>query len=343
MKALNLYAVGDLRYDDLPMPEIKDDEVLLNIKAVGICGSDIPRVFQKGTYHFPTIIGHEFSGEVVKAQNKDLIGKRAAVFPLIPCGKCTACKMEKYAQCSNYDYYGSRRDGGMSEYLAVKKQNIIFIPDNISYEMAAMCEPASVALHAFRKVKNKLEDTLLIWGVGPIALIIAQWARSSGIKNIILAARSDEKVKFAKRMGFSFAINTRKENLVDFVMDLTQNKGVDACIEGTGMSASLEECLSCIKNFGIVVALGNPIGSINLSQQAYWKILRKELSLVGTWNSSFNDMENDWLDTLQAMKNHTIEIEPLITHRFNLQEYKKAFSIMNEKKELYCKIMFINN
>ena len=98
MKALNLYGVNDLRYDDVPMPRPVTGEVLLQVRACGICGSDIPRVFDKGTYHFPTIIGHEFAGKIVKAENKELLGRKAAVFPLLPCGKCPACEEGHYAK-----------------------------------------------------------------------------------------------------------------------------------------------------------------------------------------------------------------------------------------------------
>src|SRR5574344_2962278 len=100
MKALNLYGVGDLRYDEVARPVPAADEVLLRVKAVGICGSDLPRVFEKGTYHFPTIIGHEFAGEVAAAEDTVLVGGRAAVFPLVPCGGCSACQPGQYAQCS---------------------------------------------------------------------------------------------------------------------------------------------------------------------------------------------------------------------------------------------------
>lgn len=101
MKALNLHGVGDLRYEEVTTPKPGAGEVLLKIKAVGICGSDIPRVFTKGTYHFPTIIGHEFAGEIVEAEDSSLIGRWASVFPLIPCGKCVACQEEQYARCSS--------------------------------------------------------------------------------------------------------------------------------------------------------------------------------------------------------------------------------------------------
>ena len=110
MMALNLHGVRDLRYEKVPCPERKPGEVLLKIKAVGICGSDIPRVFTKGTYHFPTIIGHEFAGEIVEAEDTELVGRGASVFPLLPCGKCPACREEQYARCSDYEDYGSRRE-----------------------------------------------------------------------------------------------------------------------------------------------------------------------------------------------------------------------------------------
>ena len=138
MKACVLHAVGDFRYEDVPMPKRGEGEVLLKIRAAGVCGSDIPRVFEKGTYHFPTIPGHEFAGEIVEADDESLIGRRAAVFPLLPCRKCTPCELGEFANCENYDYYGSRRDGGMSEYLPVKRWNLLPLPDGRKYLSAAL-------------------------------------------------------------------------------------------------------------------------------------------------------------------------------------------------------------
>ena len=341
MKALNLYGVGDLRYEDAPMPKRKNGEVLLKIRAVGICGSDIPRVFEKGTYHFPTIIGHEFAGEIVEAEDNALIGRGAAVFPLLPCGKCEECRTEQYAQCADYDYYGSRRDGAMAEYLAVKRENLCLMPEGVSYEEAAMCEPTAVALHAFQKCGVGIGDTLLIYGIGAIGLILAQWARAAGVKKIILAARTDDKVKFAKNLGFPLAVNTQKDSIEKFVADLTKGQGADACIEGTGKSEPLETCIRCAKNCETVVCMGNPVGEMSLSRDSYWKILRKELHIIGTWNSSFTKRENDWSEAVQAMQDNRLDLKSLITHRFSLTEYKEAFSLMHERREMYCKVMFV--
>ena len=340
MKALNLHGIGDLRYDDVPLPKCERDEVLLKIRAVGICGSDIPRVFTKGTYHFPTIIGHEFAGEIVEAADNTLIGKGAAVFPLLPCGKCEACHEERYAQCSDYDYYGSRRDGAMAEYLAVKHSNLCIMPEGVSYEEAAMSEPAAVALHAIRKSGLAPGDTVLIYGIGTIGLILAQWARIAGARNIILVARTDDKVNFARKLGFPYAINAMKTDVERYVKDLCDGKGADICIEGTGQSETWEKCLRCANNYGTVVSMGNPAGSMTLSQDGYWKILRKELRLIGTWNSSFGQVENDWKVVLDAIQAKKLNLKPLITHGFSLAEYEKALKLMRDRSEMYCKVMF---
>ena len=123
MKAYVLHEVNELRYEDVPMPECPKGWVIVQVKAAGICSSDIARVFTKGTYHFPTIPGHEFSGvvySVVDEELKSWVGKRVGVFPLIPCRECPQCKQKQYEMCANYDYVGSRRDGAFAEYVADK-------------------------------------------------------------------------------------------------------------------------------------------------------------------------------------------------------------------------------
>ena len=131
MKALRLHGINDLRVEDIPAPKPAADEVLLKVLAAGICGSDLPRVFSKGAYHYPIILGHEFAGEITEAGegvDPSLVGKMAAVFPLLPCFTCKACKEGHYASCANYDYYGSRRDGAFAEYIAVKVWNLVLVP-----------------------------------------------------------------------------------------------------------------------------------------------------------------------------------------------------------------------
>ncbi|HOT50780.1 MAG TPA: alcohol dehydrogenase catalytic domain-containing protein, partial [Candidatus Hydrogenedentes bacterium] len=203
MKACVLRAVGDLRCEDAPDPKPGPGEALIAIKACGVCGSDIPRVFEKGTYRFPTIPGHEMAGEVVSVGagcDSVLLGKTVAVFPLIPCRRCEACEIGAYAQCADYNYLGSRCDGGFAEYVVAPAWNLQVVPDGVSYEAAAMCEPAAVAAHALRRADLGLGDSVAIFGAGPIGIMLAQWARRGGASRVLLADIDDAKIEFARRL-----------------------------------------------------------------------------------------------------------------------------------------------
>jgi len=344
MKACNLHAVGDLRYEDVPDPVIKSDEVLLKIKAAGICGSDIQRVFEKGTYHFPTIPGHEFAGVIsgVNPGDETLLGKTAAVFPLIPCGKCSACHIGEYAQCADYDYYGSRRDGAFAEFIAVKKWNLVMVPDGIPVEYAAMAEPCSVAIHALSQAGVNLGDTVIIFGAGTIGLLLAQAARGWGAGNVVLSDPDTTKLDFAKSLGFEHSIDPKSTDTAEYVRSINEGKGADVAIDAAGVAAAVEGCLYATGNFGRVVLMGNPAGNMNISQKAYWEILRKQLTLKGTWNSSYNGVHNDWKLAIQCMEKKIFDLKKFITHEFPLSECGAAFDLARKRTEFWVKIMFIN-
>ncbi|AEF80946.1 galactitol-1-phosphate 5-dehydrogenase [Leadbettera azotonutricia] len=344
MMACNLHGIGDLRYEEVPMPKLEKDEVLLEIKAAGICGSDIPRVFEKGTYHFPTIPGHEFAGTIVQVNPGDesLIGKAAAVFPLIPCGKCEACQIGEYAQCHDYDYYGSRRDGAFAEYIAVKKWNLVFVPESVSLEHAAMCEPCAVAIHALSQVGIGLGDTVAIFGAGTIGLLAAQIAKGWGASQVVLADVDKAKLDFARELGFTHIIDSKTVDPAEYIKSITANRGADAALEAAGVSATVEACLKSVKTFGKVALMGNPAKNMDISQKAYWEILRKQLTLKGTWNSGYNDAHNDWRLAIKCMENGVFDLSKLITHRFSLAECGKAFDLARKREEFWVKIMFVN-
>ena len=180
MKAWVLHDIGDLRFDTVKEPVIQKREVLVRVRAVGICGSDIPRIYQNGAYSHPLILGHEFSGEVVETgvlADPVWKGQRVGVFPLIPCRECAPCRQKQFEMCRNYGYLGSRRDGGFTEYVAVPEENLIPLPENVTFEAAAMLEPMAVAVHAMRRIKAKPSDRIAICGVGTIVLLLYQLLR----------------------------------------------------------------------------------------------------------------------------------------------------------------------
>ena len=324
MKACVLHAIGDLRYEDVASPIRKTGEVLIKIMASGICGSDIQRVFDKGTYHFPTIPGHEFGGLIAEADDASNIGKKCAVFPLIPCRKCVSCETGGYAQCENYNYFGSRCDGGFAEYISVPEWNVVYAPDNLSYEEIAMAEPCAVALHSLEQACFKMGDSVCVFGAGPIGVMIGKWARLKGAGNIALIDIDPKKLEYAISQGFETSINGK----------------YDIVIEGAGASASLEAAMGAAKTFSTVVLMGNPAGEMKLTQKAYWEILRKELTLKGTWNSTYTKIANNWETALAYMKQ--LDISSLVSHRYNLSECNKAFNMMKDRKEFFNKVMFVN-
>lgn len=328
MMAANLHAVGDLRYEAVPMAKREKGEVLLKVMAAGVCGSDLPRVFEKGTYHFPTIPGHEFAGKIVEADDPALVGRKAAVFPLLQCGKCEFCQVGEYVKCVDYDYYGSRRDGAFAEYLAVKEENLVLLDDSLSYEVAAMCEPAAVARAAIRRLEVQLGDLCVVYGAGPIGLIAAQWARLAGAGCVRVVDISEEKLAFARKFGFE-------------AYDPATDGPADCALEGTGASAALNNALKALKANGRLVLMGNPMRNMEIEQSVYSQLLRKEIVLRGTWNSSYNDRVNDWKATADAMTKGQIEVAPLITHRYALSECNEAFGMMYGRKTFYTKVMFV--
>lgn len=346
MKANVLFGVNDLKYTDVALPVLKTGEVLVKVKAAGICGSDVARVFKTGTYHFPTIIGHEFSGivyDVKDSADAHWIGKHVSVFPLKPCFKCESCKNQKYELCSNYDYLGSRCDGGFAEYVAVPIWNLLEMPETISFEAAAMMEPASVALHALKQSNFTKGDTVAIIGPGTIGMILSKLALLLGAKKVFLIGRTPEKLKFANSIGIIDTCNSTQEDVENWIKEKTNNLGVDISFEGTGVSASLNTCLNITKKSGKVVTLGNPQGDVTLNKTAYWKILRNQLTLIGTWNSEFNTEHSDWEQIKEYIIQGKLDLASLITHRLNFEQLLEGLNIMKNNNIYSNKIMLLNN
>ncbi|WP_188993065.1 galactitol-1-phosphate 5-dehydrogenase [Paenibacillus nasutitermitis] len=346
MKVWPLHAIGDIRLETREMPVAAPGEVLLKVRACGICGSDIPRVFTKGTYSFPTVPGHEFSGEIVgvaEGGDKSLIGRGAAVFPLMPCRSCSACEIGEFALCENYNYMGSRCDGAFVEYIAVPLWNLLLIPEGVSYEEAAMVEPAAVALHSLRQASVGIGDHVLIYGAGPIGIMIAMWADIWGAGSILLVDVDEDRLSFARGLGIMNTCNSAKTDIVAWVSEQTNGRGADVTIEGAGSSISFENAMHTTRRFGKIVLLGNPAGDMVLTQKGYWEILRKNLTLIGSWNSYYATLPvNEWQLVLNFIASGKLRLDPLITHRVKIEELGDALKMMRDRSEFTVKVMYVN-
>ena len=330
MKAYVLHGIGDLRYEDCPLPEIRPSWALVKVLAAGICSSDIPRIFEKGTYHFPTVPGHEFSGRVEKVADESdtqWVGKRVGVFPLIPCKKCASCEKGQYETCSNYDYIGSRRDGGFAEYVAVPVWTLIELPETVSDIQGALLEPAAVALHAVKRAEIFPGASVCVVGTGAIGLLAGQWAKILGAGRAVIKGRSESKKQIVQQCGLEYTSLFRP------------GEEFDCVIEAVGSVMALEESLLLTAPGGKLVLMGNPDGPRTLSQDLYWRILRKQLTLIGTWNSSYGSSDSDWTGTIQAMADGNLQTDATVTHLLSKKELSKGLEIMRGKLEPFCKVM----
>ena len=329
MKAYVLHGIGDLRCEDVPLPELPSGWALVRVLAAGICSSDIPRIFEKGTYHFPTIPGHEFSGLVEKVADESdsrWIGKRVGVFPLIPCKKCPSCEKGQYETCSNYDYIGSRRDGGFAEYAAVPVWNLVELPEAVSDVQGALLEPAAVALHAVKRAEIFPGASVCVVGTGAIGLLAGQWAKLLGAGRVVIKGRSESKRQIVQRCG------------LEYLQDARPGEEFDCVIEAVGSARALEESLLLTAPGGRLLLMGNPDGPRALSQDLYWRILRKQLTLIGTWNSSYGGADSDWTEAVRAMAEGRLRTGAAVTHLLEKDKLPQGLEIMRGRREPYCKI-----
>lgn len=338
MQAAVLEGLGNWNYKEFPMPQCGDNDVIVQTKRSGVCSTDVVRSMKTGFYHYPIIPGHEFCGVVVeKGKNVDNVDvdEHVAVYPLIPCKKCRMCLQGRFNLCDKYDFLGSRTHGGHAEYVKCPAETLVKIPNGVSFEEAFMTEPAAVTLHA-----NRLSgptETAVIMGLGPIGLMAAQWAKLSGAK-VIGVDRNDHRFRIGKQVGIDEFVDTRHGEVYKAVEELTNGIGADVIYECSGSDELQAQSILSAAKGGKVILLGNPIKNLMLDPNAYSRILRRELAVIGSWSSLTSTKE--WEESLQAMKEKKIDPLPLITHGFHLSEAKHVMEDMHHKRFEFSKVNF---
>lgn len=343
MKAAVLHGIDDLRYEDVDIPQLGANDVLVKVTACGVCGSDIPRILSQGTYHFPTIPGHEFGGVVVEL-GKDvdaiLLNKRVAVIPLIPCRSCKSCEVGDFAQCESYDFLGSRSDGGFAEYVKVPKENLVIVPESVDPESVAFLEPISVALHVIQNNVVNFGDDVAVYGLGAIGIFVAQWAKAFGASHVFAIDLDPKKVALAKELGLVDAICGSEENAEEIIREKTNGNMCDVVFEASGAAVVFNQAIANLKQNGRFGLVGRPVGSLEIQNKTYETILRKQVTIKGTWSFEFKNFpHNAWDVALDALKQKKILTAPIISHRLPLSKTYEATRIMADKKEFFHKIL----
>jgi len=347
MKAILMRAPKDLKFEEVPDVRPADDEVLIRVMAVGVCGSDIPRMLQYGAHVSPIIPGHEFAGKIIEVGKNVTgweVGDKASAAPLIPCNKCQWCQKGIYSLCEDYKYYGSRNDGAYAQLLAVKAENLLRLDKDTPYAWGATIDPAANAVHAFLRGEGTGNDTIMVYGLGAIGLFAVQYAKYLGCKTIIVSDINDDKLAVAKQCGATHVINSRNEDPVQKARAYTGGQGADLVLEMSGVPSAQHQAILSAGKMGRVVFLGISHKGLELSEEAVDKIERYQLTIRGSWNSFSDPFPGfEWTESAKLMNEKGFDPDLVISHRLDLSELPEIFRQIDARTLAYNKIMFYPN
>ncbi|WP_078394072.1 galactitol-1-phosphate 5-dehydrogenase [Shouchella patagoniensis] len=344
MESLKLYGIQDLRHEKAPIPVIENnDDVLIEITATGICGSDLSRFKKLGPYVSGTTFGHEFAG-VVKEIGSEVTGfapgMRVAACPTFHCEKCIYCEAGEPSHCTSLHVIGAKRDGAFSQYITLPEKQLLAIPDGVNDDCAALIEPAAVVAHGFYRTNIQPGASVAIMGCGSIGLLAIQWAKIFGAQTIYAIDIDPDKLEIARTMGADHIINPIESAAHEQISTLTKDVGVDLAIESAGSPITSAQVLALPKKGGEVVYMGIPYGDVNIERFYFEKIVRNELTVYGSWNAlSAPFPGKEWESTIAYMEKGLINVKPMISHRLSLSEGPDVFKKMVSGNPGYVKVL----
>jgi len=349
MKAALWYGKGDVRVESIDEPMVLPGLVKIKVKWCGICGSDLheflggPIFIPVGSPHplsgnvAPVVLGHEFSGEVVEVGDgvtQFAKGDRVAVEPIVACGVCPACKEGKYNLCSSLGFHGlCGSGGGFAEYTVFPEEYVHKIPDEMSYEQAALIEPMAVALHSIRISGFKTGDTALVLGSGPIGLATIECLKTAGAKLVIVLQRKSVRQEYAKRAGADLVLDPNEVDIAEVVKKYTNGVGVDTVFETTGSQIGFDIGLASLRYEGTFVITSIWENTVTFNPNV---LVFSEKKIVGTIA-----YRHEFPATIAQMSDGRIKAEGYITERILLDDIvDKGFgALTGPEKKKHVKII----
>ncbi len=333
MKALRKVAVGqDLQLVEVPAPRPGPGEVLLRVHATGICGTDLHIQDDEYTVAPPVTIGHETAGVVVAlgaGVTGHAVGERATAKTTIStCGRCRHCREGWTNLCAERRFLGGHVDGGFASYLTLPADNILPLPDNVSFEAAALTEPLACCVHAVYEVaRPNPGDLVVVSGPGPIGLLCAQAARAAGADVIVLGTSRDAgRFAIARTLDFEHLVDVQEEDPLEAVQRLGGEREVELAIECAGAGPSLDQCFKLVRRAGTILQVGVYGKPVTANIDLMWI---KEQRLVG----SFSSTPTSWQLSVDLMASGQVRTEPLATSTRPLSEWREAFVAARQKAE----------
>lgn len=320
--------------EEVKVPEPGKNQVLLKVEVVGICGSDLHAYHGKHPFVFPPIVlGHEFSGIIVKLGEGTAgsfeVGQRVAVEPSIVCGQCYNCRHGRYNICNELSVIGCLTDGAYTEYIAVDKDKVILLDDELSFEDGAMLEPLSVGVHGVDQGQVKAGQRVLVIGAGTIGLLLAQAAKAAGAEGAI-ADVIDYRLDLAAELGIPYPINSKTDSLEQKLKEFAP-EGVDVIFECVGTAATIRQAIEIARKGTRIVVLGVVESEVLLPVAL---IQDRELELVGDLMFTRKDFEK----SQQLIKSGQVNVKRLQTKTFPLSEVTEAFEFILNNKDSAMKV-----
>lgn len=342
MKALVSYAPFDYRYEEVPIPQIGPGELLLKVKACGICAGDI-KAYHGGIriwgtseadryIEAPVIGGHEFYGEVVEigeGVTEYQLGDILTTEQIVPCNECRFCREGKYWMCQRSAVFGFKQyaQGGFAEYVKLSKNCINHkLPGHFTMEQSVLVEPVACGMHAVERGRIRHSDVVVIAGLGAIGLAMVSMARLSLPKMIIGIDVREERLKLSERFGADVLLNPAECNVAEEIKGLTEGLGCDVYIEASGSEKSVAQGMESLKNLGKYVQMGVFADLV----KADWNVIGdgKELHIYGSHLSALN-----YPAVIKGIDTGLIPTEGLISHKFRLKDWKEAFETAENHPE----------
>jgi len=334
MKSVVIHAEGQVRVEERPVPDIQaTDDVRVRVVCSGLCGSDIPRIFANGAHYYPITLGHEFSGYVDACGSgiHDLKpGDAVACVPLLPCFACPECEKGYFSLCKQYQFVGSRSEGGNAEYIVVKRANLFHLPAEMTIEDGAFIEPITVGLHAFHLARGCEGKNVIIVGAGTIGLLAMQCALALGAASVTAIDINDDKLALATSLGATRVFNSKTLSAEEMLTAVHETRFDQLVLETAGTPQTVALAIDIAGPRAQLALVGTLHHDLTLSAATFGKILRKELTLLGSWmNYSAPWPGEEWETAARLLKEKKLRLEPLIAHTGNSESFARAIQALN--------------
>ena len=325
-----------ITFRTIPVPNPGPDQVLVKIKKIGVCGSDI-HVFH-GTHPYtayPVTQGHEVSGQIVELGEyvQELqVGQRVTIEPQIFCGRCYPCLHGKYNLCEKLKVMGFQTTGTASEYFAVDASKVTPLPENLTYSDGAMIEPLAVTIHAAKRFPNLKGAKAVVLGCGPIGILLIQSLKALGAAQVLATDISDSRLELAKSLGADFVVNTLKEDYARALLSAFGPDKADVIYECAGTDITMDQAIQNARKGStiILVAVFGKRANVDLA-----KLNDSELDL----NTSMMYRHEDYVDAIGLVQEGKIQLKPLQSAHFAFEDYQKAYEYIDNNRECTMKVL----